>query len=508
MNTPIADPILDCSGVHRSFGAVKALRGASLQVERGTVHGLVGHNGAGKSTMVKIVSGLLKWDRGEMSFGGREVETSGRRAAIERGVWAVPQELTVLPDMTVADNVSVGGEPRRGIFVNRREQRRLAKETMSRLGLDHISVDARVEDLRSSEKRVVMIAMAVSRACRLLILDEPTASLGADEAVPLLELVEGLPGRGISVLYVSHRLDEIERLCDRVTVMRDGLTREVLDRGEFSARDLVGRMVDELPAVAPRPARRPAQDVALRLRGLHGVSLRGLDVDICAGTVTGFTGLVGSGADELLEILAGGMRARAGTVELDGEPVTPRTSADALRNGVGFLPGTRANSAMIELTIRENVLASSLGRVSVFGFLPPGRERRAATAQVDGFGLADRVDRPLAELSGGNQQKVLLARLMAADVAVLVVNDPTAGVDVRARADLHALLRELADRGKTVIVRCSEPEELLDLADEIHVLAGGRLSRSFSAEEVDLQQLLEASATSGAELRGGAASAA
>lgn len=500
MNAAPPTPLLAYRDVHKTFGAVKALRGASLEVAEGTVHGLVGHNGAGKSTLVKIVSGSLGADAGELEFAGERVLGTGRGGAIERGVWAVPQELTVLPDMSVADNISVGGEPRRGPFVSRRALLRRARETMDLLGLPRISVDAAVEDLRPSEQRIVMIAMAVSRDCRLLILDEPTASLGADEAQPLLALVEGLPAQGITVLYVSHRLDEIERLCDRVTVMRDGCTVDVLERGGFDARGLVGRMVEELPEPQPRRRRRGEEVSAVRIRGLYGRSLRGLDVEIAAGRITGFTGLVGSGADELLEVVAGAARPLAGTIELGGAEVSFSSEADALHAGVGYLPGSRAGSALTDLTVRENVLASCYERISHLGAIVPGRERRVAVAQVERFGLAERVERPLSELSGGNQQKVLVARLIAAEADVVVVNDPTAGVDVRARADLHALLRELADAGRAVIVRCSEPEELLDLVDRIHVLAGGRLVSTMDPEEVVLSDLLAAAATSGAEV--------
>ena len=500
MNADDATPLLEYRDVFKAFGAVQALNGASLEIAAGTVHGLVGHNGAGKSTMVKIATGLLAADAGRLRFDGGTVSGGGRAAAIERGVWAVPQELTVLPDMTVADNVSVGGEPHRGPFVSRRALVRRARETMDLLGLPEVPVDALVEDLRPSEQRIVMIAMAVSRECRLLILDEPTASLGADEALPLLELVEGLPERGITVLYVSHRLDEIERLCDRVTVMRDGRTVDILSRGGFTARDLVERMVEEMPPAAAREDRGAGGEVAVRIRGLQGRSLRGLDVDVPAGSVTGFTGLVGSGADELLEVVAGARKPLAGTVEIAGTEVAFSSEADALRAGVGYLPGTRAGSALTELTLRENVLASCYERISTWGVIARGRERRLAAGHVSRFGLAERVERPLAELSGGNQQKVLVARLIAAEVEVVVVNDPTAGVDVKARADLHALLRELAESGKAVIVRCSEPEELIDLADRIHVLAGGRLASTLNPGEAAVGDLLAAAATSGSEL--------
>jgi ABC-type sugar transport system ATPase subunit len=493
-----AELILECRDVFKWFGAVNALQGASLEVETGTVHGLVGHNGAGKSTLVRIIAGLTQSDGGTLRFEGRPLGGGGRREAIRRGVGSVPQELTILPTLTVADNVCVGNEPRKGVWVSWGDMRRQAAETLSRLGIDHLSPSARVGELRPSEKRMVMIAMAVSRSSRFLILDEPTAALGTDEAGPVLELIETLTDRGMTVLYVSHRLDEVERLCDRVTIMRDGITRETLARGEFDAQELVGRMVDELPERPPRTVRTQSNPISISVRGVHGASLRGVDVDICAGEITGFTGLVGSGADELLEIIAGVRRPRAGTLAVGGRPVAFGSSADALRAGTGYLPGARAAAALGDLTVRENVLASSMKRVARAGLLLGGRERRRAEESLSVFGLEDRVERLLAELSGGNQQKVLIARLLAGDAKALVVNDPTAGVDAQARMDIHALLRAVADDGRAVIVRCSEPEELLDIADQIHVLAGGRLTRTFDGTRVDLSSLLEASASSGA----------
>jgi ABC-type sugar transport system ATPase subunit len=500
MSVDNASHLLECDGILKSFDAVRALRGASLAVRQGSVHGLVGHNGAGKSTLIRIISGFIRPDGGEIRLSGEPVEIAGRRDAIQRGIWVVPQELTVLPDLTVADNVSVGGEPRRGIFVSGRAQRSLAREALRKLGLERISDEAIVEDLRPSEQRAVMIATAVSRDCRLLILDEPTASLGVDEAEPLLELIEGLPSQGISVIYVSHRLDEIERLCDEVTVMRDGVTVDRLERGQFAADDLVGRMVEELPAPVANRRAPKGTGTSVRVRGLNGRSLRAVDLDIAAGAVTGFTGLVGSGAEELLDILAGQRRAVSGSFEVNGRVVAPGTGAAALRSGIGFLPESRARAAMLDLTVGENVLISSLNSISRGGFVPARSERARARDLLEPFGLAERVNRPLAELSGGNQQKVLMARLIAADVDVLVINDPTAGVDVNARADLHRLIRELAAAGKTVVVRCSEPEELIDLADYVYVMAGGRISASLESGEVDMAKLLKASATSGAGL--------
>jgi ABC-type sugar transport system ATPase subunit len=486
-----------CEGLHKRYGAVHALRGAGLTVEEGTIHGLVGHNGAGKSTLVKIVVGLTGWDAGSIEFAGERLTEASRHGAVERGIWMAPQELTVLPDLSVADNVCVGDEPRRGPWVSRRAMRKRAVDALARLGLD-LDPDARVDELRPSEQRMVMIAMAVSRDCRMVILDEPTASLGTDEAEPLLELIESLPSRGITVLYISHRLDEVERLCDRVTVMRDGITLASFARGEFDAAALIARMVDEMPDRPARTGRARGQQPSIRMAGVHGKTLRGVDVDIHPGVITGFTGLVGSGADELLDILVGRARPAAGTVELDGRELALSSPADALQAGIGFVPGSRGEAAMRDLTIRENLLASSMGRVSgPAGLLVGGAERQRARRFASRFGLEARVERPLADLSGGNQQKILLARLRSAEADVLVVNDPTAGVDVKARADLHELLREAADEGRTVVVRCSEPEELLDLADDIYVLAGGRIAGRYAGEGLDLARLLATSASSG-----------
>jgi ribose transport system ATP-binding protein len=493
--------MLECRDVYRSFGAIKALRGATLTVHAGTVHGLVGHNGAGKSTMVNVIRGAMKWESGSVRFDGEEIEHASQREAIQRGIASVPQELTLLHGMTVTDNINVGDEPRRGPLMRWREAYERAGATLEQLGLADLPLRANVDDLSASQKRMVMLAHAVSRNCRLLILDEPTASLGTDEALPLLSLIESLPGRGITVLYISHRLDEVARLCDRVTVMRDGVDLGVLDRGQFNAETLVRSMVDDLPEHPTRPPRDRSQDnVAVAVRGLHGKSLHNLDVKIRGGSITGFTGLVGSGADELLDILVGAAPALAGSIEIDGRPVHFRTVADALQSGVGYLPGARAAAAMVDLSVRENVLASSLTDSARFGVVIPRLERARAREVVRPFGLSERAERRFGELSGGNQQKVLIGRLLAANARIIVVNDPTAGVDVRARAEIHELLRTAADEGRTVVVRCSEPEELVGLADEIHVLAGGHLARSFDGTNANMHGLLEAAAQSGARL--------
>ena len=498
------DVLLECEGVEKSYGGIRALKDASLEVLEGTVHGLVGHNGAGKSTLTQIVAGLTQPDAGLIRFGGEPITVTDRRAAIRHGILSVPQELTILPGLSLAENICIGNEPHAGPVLRWRAMRRKAAETLDLL---HAELPERtpVDELLPSQQRIVMIAMALSRDCRLLILDEPTASLGSDEAAPLLDLVQRLPAAGVTVLYISHRLDEVVLLCDRVSVMRDGHVLETLERDEFDAPGLVARMVADLPDRVAKPVALQQREVSVRLESVSAGLLRNVDFEARAGAITAVTGLVGSGADDLLHVVAGVRRPTEGHLEIGDRRVTFRSPADALRNGVGYIAGTRALAGLRELTVRENVLASSFERSSIAGFTRRWVERKRAARFVKSLGLSDRLEDPLGNLSGGNQQKAIVARLLAADARVLVLNDPTAGVDVRARAELHRLLRQVAESGRTVIVRSSEPEELLDLADVIHVAAGGSIVRTFPAESIQLSELLAAVATSGHAAAGSAA---
>jgi ribose transport system ATP-binding protein len=497
-------PLIEAVGIKKSFAGVRALRGASLAVEEGTVHGLVGHNGAGKSTLIRVLAGLIKADEGSVAVDGEPLHQGHRRDSIAKGILSVPQELTVLPGLGVTENICVGNESRRGPLLSRRRMRARAAEALELLGIEGLS-KVPVEDLTAAQQRIVMIAMALSRPCRLLILDEPTASLGPENADSLMEILEALPGRGVSVLYISHRLDEVVRICDRVSVMREGVVTETLERSANSVDALVSRMVDEVAeATAPRPKTATARDpatAAVTLRRVVTPALNGVDFEIPRGEITGFTGLVGSGVEDVLAVIAGVRSPEAGELEIDGVPVRLRTPADALGVGVGYIAGSRASAGLRDLSVRENVVVSSLDRAARLGLTNRVAQRRRAHGFVDNLGLGDRLEDPLANLSGGNQQKAIVARLLAAEVQIMVLDDPTAGVDVRARADLHGLLRQLADQGRTVIVRSSEPEEFIAFADRVHVLAGGRLVETFAGDGLDPTELLRAFASSGREAR-------
>jgi ABC-type sugar transport system ATPase subunit len=489
------DWLLDCHDVHKAYGGIRALRGASLRVGRGTVHGLVGHNGAGKSTLTKVVAGLVVPDAATVTFDGDDAPLGGRRDAIARGILAVPQELTVLPGLSVAENICVGAEPHRGPWLSWPRMREHATRTLELLGAE-LPLRAPVEDLMPSQQRIVMIAMALARPCKLLILDEPTASLGREEAQPLLALVERLPQRGLTLLYISHRLDEVVRICDRVSVMRDGLVTETLAREQTGVADLVQRMVGDAAIEAPAARRRPGT-AAVRLEGVSAGLLHDVTVEAAESTITGVTGLVGSGAEDLLHVFAGVLRPAAGRIDVGGVERTFGSPADALAAGIGYVAGSRAAAGLRDLTVRENVLASSHRGRTWLGLTTRRAERERAAPFVESLGLGGRLEDELGILSGGNQQKAIVARLLAAEVRILVLNDPTAGVDVSARAELHRLIRAVANEGHAVIVRASEPEELVDLADVIHVFAGGRIARTFTGDEISLAGVVEASSSSG-----------
>lgn len=503
----MAEPLLECSEVTKSFAAVRAVRAARLNVEAGTIHGLVGHNGAGKSTLTRIIAGLVGADSGTIRIDGEALPAGDRRAAIAHGILNVPQELTILPGLRIEENICVGNEPRGvGGFLSRRKMRRRASEALAMLDAEDL-MGGTVEDLAASQQRVVMIATALSRPCRLLILDEPTASLGHETAEPLMKLIEGLPSRGITVLYISHRLDEVVRLCDRISVMRDGLVTADIERGKIDAAGLVVEMLGEPeepePVVAARVERAPEEGLAARLVGVGTKTLRDFNLELPRGQIVGLTGLVGSGVDEAIAVIAGVQRPEVGTVEVGGEEAVFHSPADALDRGIGFVAGSRARAGLRDLAVRENVLISSLSRSARAGFTSRAADRRRARGFVDRLGLGGRLDDPLGDLSGGNQQKAIVARLLAADARILVLDDPTAGVDAGARAELHSILRRVAAEGRVVVVRSSEPEELVDLADEVHVVTGGRLAASFAGDRLRAAALVAASASSGRGEAGG-----
>jgi ribose transport system ATP-binding protein len=464
--------------VVKSYGAVKALRTVSFEIQPGEVVGLIGANGAGKSTLMKILAGAVTPDQGTIELYGGSVSFSRPRQAVARGIALVPQELQIVETQTVASNVFMASLPSHAGFVSRRELREGTIRLLSRVGLDHISPGRMAADLTAVEARLVAIAQALALDPRILILDEPSAALPADIADLFGPLLAGLAERGTAIVYVSHRLHEIKRLADRVFAMRDGRRAGVLEGGEIQIPRMVelvgGQAIDDEPK-APASARERSE-VVLSARTLCGNLVQNLDLTLHAGEVVGIGGLYGSGRSELLRLLSGNQKVTGGEVTAFGEPV-PRTPIKAVSRGIVYVPEERRRMIFAPIDVMGNITMSIIGRLSLRGLLPsrklerPSFAKAARLTQLKGEPRA-----PISTLSGGNQQKACLARALLAEPRLLLLDEPTLGVDVHSRAEIHRFLLQLAASGMTLLVASADPEELQLLCPRVIMLVEGRLS--------------------------------
>jgi len=480
--------MIEARGLGKRFGGVHALRDVSLAVARGTVHAVVGENGAGKSTLGRILAGSVRPDTGELLLAGAPVRWHGPRDSLAAGVAMVHQELAVCPDLSVAETVALGRWPRRGPFVDRPAMEARAAQLLDEVGA-RLDVRAPLRSLSVAQVQSVQIAAALGTGARVLVLDEPTSALSEAEAGRLLALVEALRTRGCTIVYVSHRLPEVLRLADAVTVLRDGRRVATLRRGEASPDGLVRLMVGRELLAAP-PAGRAPGETLLQVRGLHSPGLfRDVSLEVRAGEIVGLAGLVGAGRSEVARALFGLDPRARGDVSVVGRCVRPHSPRAAVGAGLALLPEDRQRQGLIlGWDARANW---SLPRLAAFrrGVLLDRRSeaRAAATALAEADVRGD-AQAPVAALSGGNQQKVALAKWLAVGAKVLIADEPTRGVDVGAKAAIHARLRAVADAGSGVLLISSELPELLALADRVLVLRAGRvvseLARGTSEEEV------------------------
>ncbi len=486
-------------GVAKAYGATVALAGVDLEVRSGEVHALLGENGAGKSTLVKILAGAVRPDSGRITLDGVAYAPKDPGAARAAGVRLVHQERALCPHLTVEENILLGGEPTRLGVVRKGEARAIAERAL--LAIDpsgskkhRLRPEALVADLGPGERQLVEIARAITEPrCRLLLLDEPTSSLGADDVEALFAVVTRLREAGLAIVYISHHLGEIRRIADRFTVIRDGLTAGTGRVAEVPPSEIVtmmaGRSVEEL---YPRSPRTPG-DVVLSTRDLAGAGLPlRASFELRRGEVLGIAGLVGSGRTELLRVIFGLDRVRRGEVRV-GAYVGPASPANRLAQGVGLLSEDRGGEGLaLGMSIADNLTLSRLDGLGPWGFVTPARLRAAATGFLSKLGIvAEGPDQRVGALSGGNQQKVALARLLYHDVDVLLLDEPTRGVDVGSRAAIYAIVDALAREGtKAVLVVSSSAEELVGIADRIAVMRKGELGPARPVGELDVHAVM------------------
>ena len=489
-------PILAMRGIAKRFPGVVALRNVDITVGAGEVLGLVGENGAGKSTLMKILSGAYAADAGEIHVAGQKVERPTPQRMLELGVSVIYQEMMQAPHLTVAENVFLGRLPRRrsGI-VDWRAAQSACLDVMDRLGFN-VDPLARLDTLSVAQRQMVEIARALSRNARLVILDEPSAVLGGAELEKLFAVVRRLASQGVSFIYISHRLQEVFAICDRVTVLRDGVEIGTRDVGAVDAPGLIGMMVGRrLSDIYPQRVRRPGAEV-LSVRGLRrrGV-LHGIDLTVRAGEILGICGMAGSGRTELLRALVGADAASFDSYLLRGrawKPVGPRA---AIAEGIVLLPEDRkTEGCFLPQTLAFNVTIARLNAVRRRGLVSEQREQEVVTGLVRQLGIrAPSVHAAIRELSGGNQQKCMLARSLNADCSILLIDEPTRGVDVGAKGEIYALLARLADEeGAAVVIVSSELPEILGLSDRIVVMNSGRIAGRFERTQASEEILLQA----------------
>ena len=499
---PAADIVLAACGITKSFPGVRALAEVSLNLRRGRLLALVGENGAGKSTLMNILAGVFPPDEGAILFEGREIRFDGPWSAHARGIATIFQELSLVPHLTVAENIFLGREPRlRCGLLDRRRQAADTRELLRRVDLD-VDPATPVAALRVGQQQIVEIARAVSTDARVLIMDEPTSSLSGREVEVLFGLIRELKARGVALVYITHKLEELERVADEVTVLRDGRVVGSAPLADLSRDGIVRLMVgrDSKTLHEKAPSRLGAEVLraeGLSLRAEPGGDLLvdAVDLRLCAGEVLGIFGLIGAGRTELLEALFGVHAGRVeGKVFLGGEEALFSSPIEAIAHGLALAPEDRKREGlMLDLSVMANASLASLDQALDGGFINPRREAAQVAPYLERFRVkAASLAQPIRHLSGGNQQKVILAKWLASRPRVLLLDEPTRGIDIGAKREIYAFIDELAQAGLGLIVVSSELPEVLALSDRIMVMCEGRVTAEFDRASATPEAVLRA----------------
>jgi ribose transport system ATP-binding protein len=492
MTAAHARPVVSLRGIVKRFAGVTVVDGVDLDLFAGQVHVLAGENGAGKSTLMKILAGIHAPDAGTIEVDG-QARSLDVRTAKDAGIAIVHQELLIAPNLSVADNLAMGREYRTGIaMLDRRATRTRAREQLDRVGAT-FSEQTRADRLSTGQQQLIEIARSLASDPKVLIFDEPTAALSAREVANLFAIVHELRRRGTAIVYITHRMDEIEQLADVVTVLRDGKFVETLPIAEATPEVIVNRMVGrsiEALFTGDRPA---AGRVVLQVEGIgDGRTIGPVDLTVRAGEIVGIAGLVGSGRSEFARLVFGADRPATGTVEVDGARFRASSPRAAMRAGIALVPESRKEQGLVlGQSVAANIVMASFGRVSTGGVVRGASVRRAADAERQQMGIRSPREQKVRRLSGGNQQKVLLSKWLRTRPKVLILDEPTRGVDVGAKADIYRIINDAAAEGMAIVVISSELPELLGLTDRVVVMRQGRFVADLPNEHLTEETVME-----------------
>ncbi len=487
--------LLQLDGISKSFSGINVLDKVKLEMKAGSVIGLAGENGAGKSTLMKIITGVYSKDEGRLQLRGEEKTFNTPRQAMDAGIAIIHQELNLLPDLSVAENIFLGREPKGYLgLINQLMMREKTMQLMQRLN-QKISPDKTVGNLSIAQQQMVEIARALSFDADVIIMDEPTDALSERESEILFQVVNDLKSQGKALAYISHRLQEIFKLCDEVAVLRDGSMVHIgptqdIDEDEL-IRHMVGRTLSEkYPYTAAAPG-----DTRLRVEHIHAPGVNDFSFSARAGEVIGFSGLAGAGRTELARALYGMTRISQGVVEIDGTVVSIHTPGDAVNAGVGYVTEDRKGEGLIQdHGLRSNMTLSALPLFQTkYGLIDRRREIHAVHKYVEAFSIKmQSSEMPIAQLSGGNQQKVSIAKTLIPDPRIIILDEPTRGVDVGAKREIYLLIQQLKEQGLCILLMSSDLPEILGISDRIMVVARGHVSAEFTREEADQEKIMHA----------------
>jgi ribose transport system ATP-binding protein len=488
----VTQPVLSLRGISKRYGPLQVLKNVDLDVFAGEVVALLGENGAGKSTLSGIIAGSRAPSEGTMTWLGQPYAPAAPRDAIDKGVVLIHQELQLLPHLSIAENVFIGRWPMKNGVLDRAQMVRRAQEQLARLNL-HIPATRKVAGLSTANQQLIEIAKALALNAKLLILDEPTAALGGAETEALFEQVRKLRSEGVGIIYISHRMEEIKQITDRIIVLRDGeRVHEFADSStpvRTIVESMVGRSLDRMFPTLPEPTSRPV----LRVSGLTSPnnSFRDVNFDVHAGEILGIAGLVGAGRTELVRAISGADPISAGSITLEGEPLKLRSPSDAIAKGIVMVPEDRKDQGLVVAhKISENIIYANLDKLGG-RWITSGMKRAFAEKAVAKFGVKGRAEQFASDLSGGNQQKVVIAKWLMRDPKVVVLDEPTRGIDVGARAGIYDIIVNLAKQGVAVIVVSSDLEEVLGVSNRILVLAQGKQAGILKRDEANDVSVME-----------------